>query len=156
MYFLISYHVSMRRNVHNMADVSKQHLRFARLIAQQMGCFVYNHLVNSTPHVCCGMPTLRNNLLRIRVSLICKLSGTLDLGTNAPDTRSLCPSSSAEFVEPPHPEKILGTSLPTGSCLHTYLRYKCRLPPYHELGDVGSRSLAVSLKGLLRCRGKII
>jgi hypothetical protein len=45
---------------------------------------------------------IRNNLKGIRVSLICKLSGT------APDHRFLCPLSSIEFVEPPPREKIPG------------------------------------------------
>jgi hypothetical protein len=48
----------------------------------------------------------RNNLIRIWVSFICKLSETPDEGLPPPDTRSLCPLSSTEFVEPPR-KKVL-------------------------------------------------
>jgi hypothetical protein len=41
-----------------------------------------------------------NNLIRIRVSLICKLSRTPD-PLNPLRSPSLCPLSSTEFVEPP-------------------------------------------------------
>jgi hypothetical protein len=54
---------------------------------------------------------IRNNLIRIRVSLICKLSEPLTRGLPPPDPRSLCPLSSIEFVEPPPEKKILGTPL---------------------------------------------
>jgi hypothetical protein len=40
-----------------------------------------------------------NNLIRIRVSLICKLSATLTRGLPPPDRPSLCPLSSNEFDE---------------------------------------------------------
>jgi hypothetical protein len=53
---------------------------------------------------------IRNNLIRIRVWLIYKLSGTTDLRATAPDPRSLCPLSSTEFVESPR-TKFLGTPL---------------------------------------------
>jgi hypothetical protein len=46
------------------------------------------------------------NLIRIRVSPICKLSGPLVWGLPPPDPRSICPLSSTDFVEPPLPEKI--------------------------------------------------
>jgi hypothetical protein len=52
---------------------------------------------------------IRNNLIRIRSSLICKLSGT-PRGLSPSDLRSLCPLSSPEFVEPPR-TKFLGTPL---------------------------------------------
>jgi hypothetical protein len=45
----------------------------------------------------------RNNLIRIWGSLICKLSGNLDWGATAPNTRSLGPRSKKEFVDPPPP-----------------------------------------------------
>jgi hypothetical protein len=48
---------------------------------------------------------IRNNLIRIQVSLICKLSGTPDQGASEP--RSLCPLPSTEFAESP-PHKIPG------------------------------------------------
>jgi hypothetical protein len=55
---------------------------------------------------------IRNNLIRIRVSIICKLSGTPEKGLPPPDPRSLCPLSSTEFVEPPTPRtKFLVTPL---------------------------------------------
>jgi hypothetical protein len=55
-------------------------------------------------HIC-------NNLIRKRVPLICKLSGTPDKGLPSPDPCSLCPLSSAEFVETPLRIKFLGTPL---------------------------------------------
>jgi hypothetical protein len=45
---------------------------------------------------------IRNNLIIIRVSLICKLSGTPDEGISS----VFCPMSSSEFVEPPPSEKF--------------------------------------------------
>jgi hypothetical protein len=44
-----------------------------------------------------------NNLIRIWVSLICKLSRT-PKGLPLPHPHSLCPLSSSEFVEPPQTE----------------------------------------------------
>jgi hypothetical protein len=54
---------------------------------------------------------IRNNLIRIWVSFICKLSvEPLTRGLPPPDPRSVCPLSLTEFVEPPWrnppPEKI--------------------------------------------------
>jgi hypothetical protein len=51
---------------------------------------------------------IRNNLTRIRISLIWKLSGTLSRGLPPPDPRSLCPLSSTDFVEHPPPLKNPG------------------------------------------------
>jgi hypothetical protein len=52
---------------------------------------------------------IRNNLIRIRVSLICKLSRTPNLGAAAPRSPFSLPLSSTEFVEPPPPpNKITG------------------------------------------------
>jgi hypothetical protein len=48
---------------------------------------------------------IRNNLIRIRVSLIYKFSGTSDKGLPPPDPHSLCLLSSYEFVEPPPTKK---------------------------------------------------
>jgi hypothetical protein len=55
-----------------------------------------------------------NNRIRICVSLICKLSGSLTRGLLPPDPHSLCLLSSAEFVEPPQ-TKFLGMPLYSGS-----------------------------------------
>jgi hypothetical protein len=53
-----------------------------------------------------------NNLIRIRVLLIYKLSETRTRGLLHPYPRYVCPMSSAEFFEPPPPrKKILGTLL---------------------------------------------
>jgi hypothetical protein len=54
------------------------------------------------------------NLIRIRVSPICKLGGTPDYRVTAPDPCSLCPLSSTEFVVPPPRPRLLGTPLSTG------------------------------------------
>jgi hypothetical protein len=43
---------------------------------------------------------IHNNLIRIRVSLICKSSETPDYGLPSPDPRSLGPLSSTEFLDP--------------------------------------------------------
>jgi hypothetical protein len=58
------------------------------------------------------------NLIRIRVSPICKLGGTPDYRVTAPDPCSLCPLSSTEFVEPPR-KKFLGTPLPETTNTHS-------------------------------------
>jgi hypothetical protein len=57
-----------------------------------------------------------DNLIRIRVSLICKMSGTLTGGLPPPDPRSLYHLPSTEFVEPPPRKKILDTPLPPSQC----------------------------------------
>jgi hypothetical protein len=44
---------------------------------------------------------IRNNLIRIQVSLICKFAEALTRGLLHPDPCSLCPLYSTEFVEPP-------------------------------------------------------
>jgi hypothetical protein len=46
---------------------------------------------------------IRNNLIRIRVPFICKMSGTPDRGLPPPDPHSLCPLASTELVEHPPP-----------------------------------------------------
>jgi hypothetical protein len=53
---------------------------------------------------------IRNNLIRIWLSLICKLSGPLTSGLPPPHPRSLCPLSSNEFVETPQ-KKIPGYAI---------------------------------------------
>jgi hypothetical protein len=67
---------------------------------------------------------IRNNLIRMQVSLICKLSGTLTMGIPPPDTRSLCPLSSTEFVEPP-PNKIPGYATDPRSSLRSKIITPC-------------------------------
>jgi hypothetical protein len=54
---------------------------------------------------------IRNNLVRIRVSLICKLSGNPWLGVYSPQIPVLSAMLSTEFVEPPLKKKSLGTPL---------------------------------------------
>jgi hypothetical protein len=51
---------------------------------------------------------IHNNLIRIRVSLFCKLSGTPDYGFKPPYPRSLYPLFSTEFVEKTPLIKISG------------------------------------------------
>jgi hypothetical protein len=80
---------------------------------------------------------IRNNLIRIRGSLICKLSGTPDKGLPAPDPRSLWPLFSIEFVAPPpSPEKFLGTPLSRGTfseVAYTDLSVYCMLEFLNEV-----------------------
>jgi hypothetical protein len=68
---------------------------------------------------------IHNNLIRIRVSPICKLSEPLTRGLPPPDPRSLCPLSSTEFVELPSPPyKIPGYATgPSDTCTTTRLRH---------------------------------
>jgi hypothetical protein len=69
---------------------------------------------------------IRNNLIRIRVSLVCRLSGTPEWWLPPPDPRSLCPLSSTEFVDPP-PEKLQGPPLVAPGldafCVLFFVRY---------------------------------
>jgi hypothetical protein len=65
-----------------------------------------------------------NSLIRIRGSLICKLSGTPDYGATAPDPRFLCLLSSTEFVEPsPTPEKNSWCKLPPSPKKNSWVRH---------------------------------
>jgi hypothetical protein len=65
----------------------------------------------------------------------------LTRGLLHPDPRSVCPLSSAEFVEPPPEQKILGRLLPVGPVSHlrvSQLRrvYNSHFQVTHVSGDI--------------------
>jgi hypothetical protein len=81
-----------------------------------------------------GGKYIRNNLIRIRTSPICKLSGTPDKVLPPPNPRFFFPLSSTEFVEPPPPKKFLGTPLVEGGV------WTCA---------IGGHSYAIQFKSLI-------
>jgi hypothetical protein len=109
--------------------VFEVHAPFIQPIVETSGVPKFLSFDKAEPNSQFGGKYIRNNLIRIRGSLTCKLSGTLTRGLTPPDPRSLCPLSSTEFVEPPRknswlnrpsPKKLLGTPLvETKICLDT-------------------------------------